>query len=183
MNIAVLGNGTIGSTLATAFTAAGHHVRQGTRAPGTVSAALRDADVVVLAVPGRAVADVVSTHGADLAGRLVVDATNNMGGAGPRHAHDAVVAAAPGVRYARAFNSLGVENFRDPRFGADTASLLYSSAAADRDLVEALIRAVGLVPQWLGEGTHDALDGLLPVWFALAQQHGRHVAFKVLTDD
>jgi hypothetical protein len=35
---------------------------------------------------------------------------------------------------------------------------------------------------WVGEGTQDAIDGVLRLWFALSQRFGRHVAFRVLTD-
>jgi hypothetical protein len=34
-----------------------------------------------------------------------------------------LVAAAPGVRYARAFNSLGVENLQNPRYGDDVGDM------------------------------------------------------------
>lgn len=181
MRIAILGAGVIGSTLGAALSDAGHDVAHGTRRPGSVAAALHGADVVVLAVPGAAVAGLVAEHAEALTGRLIVDATNAMTGGGPLHSRAAVAAAAPAARYARAFNTLGVENFREPRFGAGTASLLFSCAADDRPLVEELVAGVGLDPEWLGEDTEDLLDGVTRVWFALAKLHGRHVALKVLT--
>jgi 8-hydroxy-5-deazaflavin:NADPH oxidoreductase len=101
-----------------------------------------------------------------------------MTAAGPLHSRAAITAAAPTARYARAFNMYGVESYRDPHYGDDVPSLLFSCAAADRPIVEQLIADVGLQPEWIGE---DADDGALRAWFALAQQHGRHIALKVLS--
>jgi hypothetical protein len=117
-----------------------------------VPGALADAEVVVLAVPGPAVAGVVRENAQALGGKLVVDCANNMGGSGPPNSHDTVVSAAPGVRYARAFNSLGVENLQDPHYGDVVGDMFYTSAEADREIVEQLVDAVGLRPVWLGDG-------------------------------
>jgi predicted dinucleotide-binding enzyme len=59
--------------------------------------AIGPADVVVLAVPGGAVAGVVREHAQALGGKLVVDCANNIGG-GPAGSHDMITSAAPGVR-------------------------------------------------------------------------------------
>ncbi len=190
--IAVLGAGRIGTTLTRAFAAAGHEVAVGTRRPQDqdgggldlrdVASALAGAQVVVLAVPGPAVPDLVSEHAAALAGALVVDAANVVGGTGPAHSRAVVARSAPTARYARAFNTLGVENLQQPRFGQDRADLLFSCAQEDLPVLTGLIEAVGLRPVWLGEGAEDALDHALLLWFALSRTHGRHVALKVLAD-
>src|SRR6516225_3622921 len=89
MRIAVIGTGRIGGTLGQRWQAAGHDVVYGSRqgageGPGgapmlAIGEALASADAVLLAVPGRAVADVIGPHGAALAGKIVIDATNNIG--------------------------------------------------------------------------------------------------------
>jgi len=89
MRIAVIGKGKIGGTLGSKWRAAGHDVVYGARdgsgeGPGgapvrSIGDALKDADVVLLAVPGQAVPDVVSEQGAALAGKVVIDAVNRMG--------------------------------------------------------------------------------------------------------
>jgi 8-hydroxy-5-deazaflavin:NADPH oxidoreductase len=136
----------------------------------------------VLAVPSRAVDDILAEHGRALAGLLVVDAANRIGGPGPAHSAAQIAAAAPSARYARAFNTLGFENFADPVFDGVPADLFFSAPAADRATVEELITAVGLRPAYLGEGQEDVVDGVLRLWFALAigQHRGRHLAFRVL---
>src|SRR5258708_36245559 len=78
MKIAVIGTGKVGGTLGQRWRAAGHDVAYGSRAgsgdgPGgaagmTAGEALGGADVVGLAVPGGAVAEIVPANSATLAG-------------------------------------------------------------------------------------------------------------------
>jgi predicted dinucleotide-binding enzyme len=195
--LAVLGTGRIGGTLGRAFAAAGHRVTFGARDPARdadvvgntgaevsdIPGALADAEVVVLAVPGPAVAGVVRENAQALGGKLVVDCANNIGGGGPTNSHDVIVAAAPGVRYARAFNTLGVENLQNPRYGDVVGDMFFTSSEADRETVAALVDAVGLHPVWLGEGAQALLDDLLRLWFTLSRLSGsRHFALKVVSD-
>jgi 8-hydroxy-5-deazaflavin:NADPH oxidoreductase len=195
MRIAVIGTGNIGGVIGRACAGAGHTVVFGSRKPvdgdvtggsgATVTGipeALAGAAVVVLALPGTAVAGFVEEHADDLSGTLVVDATNKVGGDGPANSYDTVTATVPDARYARAFNTLGFENLADPQFGATTADMFFSAAAGDRGTVETLIEAVGLRPVYVGDGAQEVVDGLLRLWFALAigQERGRNLAFKML---
>jgi 8-hydroxy-5-deazaflavin:NADPH oxidoreductase len=189
MRIVVIGTGNVGGTLGQRWRAAGHDVVYGSRqgageGPGgapvmPVADALTGADVVLLAVPGRAVAEVIGPHGAALAGKVVIDATNSIGEADVS-SRAAVAAAAPGARYARAFNTLGWENFADPRPGA----VLFFAADPDaRPTVEGLITAVGLDPVYAGDASAtEIVDSLLPLWFALVKKHGgnRKLALRVV---
>ena len=189
MRIAVIGKGNIGGSLGTKWRAAGHDVVYGARdgsgeGPGGapvrgIGDALKDADVVVLAVPGQVVADVVTEHGAALAGKTVIDAVNRIGA--PEFDSRAIIAdAAPQARYVRAFNSLGWENFADPMPGTN---MFFAADPDARATAEELIRAVGLEPAFLGDATATAtVDGLLPLWFALVRQNGgnRRVALRII---
>ncbi len=194
MKIAVIGTGNIGGTLGRALAAAGHDVTFGSRDPGDDSAAggptarvadvagaLAGAEVVLIAVPGGAVDQLVRDHADALAATLVVDCANNMS-APAAHSHDAIAAAVPTVRYARAFNTLGFENLQNPRFGDARADMFFSCEEADRATLEQLIEAVGLRPVYVGADAQDVVDGALRLWFALARQRGRHLAFRVLDD-
>ena len=195
MTIAVIGAGFIGGTLGRAFARAGLPTVFGSRHPGDdevardsgartagIADAIAEADTVLLALPAGAVADLLRTHGAALDGKLVIDAANSMGGPVAHHA-GLVASHAPGARYARAFNTLGGENFADPDFDGVRADLFYSAPAADRSTLDELIGALGLRPMYLGENQEDTVDGVLRLWFALAvgQGHGRHLAFRTLT--
>jgi 8-hydroxy-5-deazaflavin:NADPH oxidoreductase len=189
MKIAVIGKGNIGGTLGTKWRAAGYDVVYGARdgsgeGPGgaparSIAEALEGADVVVLAVPGPVVPDVVNDHGSALAGKVVIDAVNRMGAA--EYDSRALIAdAAPSARYVRAFNSLGWENFADPAPGVN---LFFAADPEARAAAEELISAVGLEPAFVGDADATAtVDGLLPLWFALVKQNGgdRRVALRVV---
>src|SRR3954468_8395716 len=78
MKIAVVGKGNVGGGLADRWERAGHDVTRIGKEGGDVS----DADAVLFAVPGGAIADAVeNVQGLD--GKTVVDATNLIGGAPP----------------------------------------------------------------------------------------------------
>jgi predicted dinucleotide-binding enzyme len=202
MNIAVLGTGNIGGTLGRKWASAGHDVVYGVRdlpspkaqalleagagkiSIDTLGAAIGFGDVVVFAVPSSAVAAVVDTHAPALAGKIIIDATNNIG-AEEMSGLATFAARTPTATVFRAFNYLGWENFATPQFGDLQADLLYCGPdePQPRQIVEQLIADIGLRPIRLGGADHaPMLDGLLRVWFALAveQKMGRQLAFKVL---
>ena len=191
MKIAVIGTGHIGGTLGAKWRAAGHEVTYGSRRGGDgqdgpggaplrpVGVALDGADVVVLAVPGGAVGELLTEHGTALTGRVVVDATNQMG-ASRADNQDTITAAVPDVKYVRAFNIYGWENFADPHPGT---TLFFAADPAARAVTEELVRAIGLEPAYAG-GTEATItvNGVAALWFSLVQQHGgqRRLALRLL---
>jgi predicted dinucleotide-binding enzyme len=189
MRIAVIGKGNIGGTLGSRWRAAGHDVVYGARGgsgegPGgapvrAIGEALEEAEVILLAVPGQAVPDVVREQGAALAGKVVIDAVNRIGA--PQFDSRALLAdAAPSARYVRAFNSLGWENFADPVPGA---AMFFAADPEARAVAEELISAVGLEPAFVGDASATAtVDALLPLWFALVKLNGgnRRLALRVV---
>jgi predicted dinucleotide-binding enzyme len=191
MRIAVIGKGNIGGSLGGKWRAAGHDVVYGARdgsgeGPGGapvlgIGNALKDADVVLLAVPGQVVPDVVGEHRAALAGKTVIDAVNRIGA--PEFDSRAIIAdAAPQARYVRAFNTLGWENFASPLPGTN---LFFAADPEARPTAEELISAVGLDPVFVGDqGATATVDALLPLWFALVKQNGgnRRVALRVIRE-
>jgi len=190
VKIAIIGTGFIGSTLGRALSASGHQVSYGSRhtddegeggANGAVVAigqALADAEVVILAVPGAAVAGLTAEHGDSLAGKLVIDATNQMGA----ETSNARAALPASVRYARAFNTLGGENMADPVFPDGRADMFFSAPEVDRTTVETVIEGVGLRPVYVGEDQEALIDALFQLWIALAikQGRGRRLALRLL---
>ena len=153
MDIAIIGTGFMGETLGRALARAGHRVTFGSRHPedddvasdfsasvSTPAGALDGAEVVILALPGSAVAGFAANHAEGLAGRLVIDATNRMGEPVVNSRADLPSS----VRYARAFNSLGGENMAQPVFADGPADMFFSAPEADRSAVETVIEGVGL---------------------------------------
>ena len=198
MKIAVMGAGNIGRTLGSKWAAAGHEVRFGVRNPadakfdavraiGQITAmpqALEGADAVLLSLPGGAVRDFAVEHGARLDGKVVIDATNNVGAAEMNNL-GALRAGAPAARLVRAFSNLGWENFAQPTIGGITIDLFYCSTVEARPVADQLVRDVGLRPIWLGDlDAAPTVDGLTRVWFALVfgQKRGRRLALKLVEE-
>lgn len=199
-NIAIVGSGIIGRTLATRFAQAGHAVTFGARSPGhadlaafaagigahltDIGSAIDGADVVLLAINGAAMPEAVMAFAASLDGKVVIDATNNVGGPS-LNSLAALADHAPSARLFRAFNSLGWENFADARYGDDTGDMLYSGPAGQaQHTVEELIAATGLRPIWVGDNDKAQLvDNFVALWFTLAFERGwgRNLGFKLLT--
>jgi len=204
MNIAILGAGTIGSTLGRAWVRAGHTVTFGVRtvenpevqalvqelggiaSVAAVAGAIASGQVVLFAIPGQAMEATIAAHAAALAGKVVIDAANRIGAA-TMHSFAAFTTHVPTAQVFRAFSSLGWENFARPRFGDIQADLFFCGPdGTARAQVEILISDVGLRPVWVGGPEQASLiDALTSLWFTLAlgQKRGRHLAFKLLTDD
>ena len=72
--VSIIGTGNMGTAIAGIVTAAGHDVE----VVGRDADQAINGDLVVLAVPVHAEADIVATHGAKLAGKTVVEITNPL---------------------------------------------------------------------------------------------------------
>ena len=202
MKIAVLGSGKVGGTLGAKWARAGHEIKFGVRDPEekrrradpklasfniiylTVAEAIRDADVVLFAVPTSEVAGIIATHGSQLDYKILIDATNDFR-ADQMSKVKELVAAAPSAKVFRAFNSLGWENFEQPVFDGVPADLFYCGPKEGDASVtmQALIEEIGLRPIQIGDLDQVAVvDSIVRLWFSLAVDLGlgRHLAFKTL---
>ena len=195
MKIAIIGAGNIGGTLGRKWLAAGHEVVFGVRepvgekagelpAPAYLSAeAAAGADVVLFAIPGKAMADTAAQLAPHLNGKIVIDATNQPGQP-TLHSLAILRQAAPEAHLFRAFSTLGWENFANPVLGGHTADLFYcGDAGVGQAAVQTLIEQIGLHPVSLGGLDQvELVDSLTRLWFTLAFQkgYGRRVAFKLL---
>ena len=202
MYISILGAKAIGGTLARKWAVAGHRITFGVRnvntpevqalvrelgdraTAGSIREAIASGQVVVFAIPGNAMEETIRANAPLLNGKIAIDASNTMGGP-VMNSIDAFARHAPQAKVFRAFNSLGWENFENPRFGETAADLFYCGAAGEpQSAVERLIEDVGLRPIRLGDlDKAHLVDSVAGLWFALAfgQKMGRHLAFKVLT--
>ena len=180
MRIAIVGAGRIGGNAAGLWSRAGHdaviclsrHPDQLAARAGElgdhVSAAspahaVAIADVVMLAVPWRAIDQALAELGS-LAGSVVVDATNAYG-PGPQPAPGQTVAAfnsarMPGARYVRGFNTLtaGFQAQAANRTGDERAVLfICGDHPAAKDVVAKLIDDAGFAAVDLGSTAHAAV--------------------------
>lgn len=202
MKVAVVGAGRIGGLLGTKWSRAGQQVIFGVRNPqkpqvqdlvkslgadATVSSipdAIGRGDVVVFAIPGAAMKETITAHARALDGKIIIDATNNLGA--PSMNNQATFATqTPHAKVYRAFNNYGWDIFENPIFRSVAADLFYCGPdGEERSKMEKLISDVGLNPVYLGgPDSVDLVDSVLKVWFTLAsgRKMGRGIAFKLLT--
>jgi predicted dinucleotide-binding enzyme len=132
-------------------------------------------------------AGLLAAHAGALAGRIVIDTTNNFASLQGAGEMSAIGHLPPGVAGFRAFNSVGWENMAEPVVDGVVADMFFAGPdGPERDVVAGLIGDVGFRPAYVGAGPDAlaAVDSLTGLWFALARGrgHGRHLGFRVLTE-
>lgn len=197
MRIAIIGAGNVGGGLGRAFTAVGHDVVFGVRDPdstktltalaeipdavaATPSAAVDGADVIVFALRPVGLASTVAEMGS-LDGRIVIDAMNRFDGDPLRSTVEDLAELLPGARLAKAFNTIGAENYATARERTLPAAMFVAGDDPDAKRV-----ALDLAAQ-LGFRAEDAgplsnariLEDMVRIWMVLAQAHGRTVGFAI----
>ena len=206
MNVAVIGAGVVGSTLAKALAAKGHTVTFGARDSGSdkvsralattpgatampIAEAVRWADAVILATPWSGTEAALSAAG-DFAGKPLIDATNPLT---PTYAlalghtssgGEQVQAWAPTARVVKMFNSTGWENMAEPGYPAGRAAMVYCGDDSEAKKIAAgLAGDLGFEPLDLGAlNGARLLEPAAMLWIRLAvmQKLGRGIAFGLL---
>ncbi len=210
MNIAFIGYGQVGAPLADHLQRLGHTVTLAARDPASAAvrqaqarnpalralppeAAVREAEVVFLATPFAANAQVVPPLAEALAGKVLVDCTNPVG-PGLTHGLDnrssgsqALQALAPKAAVVKAFSIYGFENFENnayPGYGVKPAMLFCGDDAAAKQTVAALVAQLGWTPLDVG-GLAQALhlEHMTLLWVRLvrAQGHSPNLVWAALT--
>jgi len=144
MKITTIGRGTIGGTLARLWASAGHHVTELGRDGGDAS----EADVVLLAVPSEVVPEALRSI-TGLEGKLVIDATNRLGGEAAPDVHPSIAAyvkATTGGPTAKAFNLNFGALFEQAGAAANRPQNLWVGDEEARAAVEQLTRDMGMEP-------------------------------------
>jgi NADPH-dependent F420 reductase len=207
MKIAVIGTGHVGGALGIGWARAGHEVTFGARDSthsdvaelvaqtggkakvSSIGDAAAVAEVVALAVPWGAVADVLQEIQAALAQKLLIDCTNpattfpavdHSAGSGGEQ----VAGLAKGARVVKAFKTTGFENMFDPRYGNESVTMFYAGDdSAAKRVVHRLAKDLGFDPVDAGglQQAH-ALEVLASFWGTLAytQKMGRNIGFRLL---
>jgi predicted dinucleotide-binding enzyme len=167
MKITVVGRGNVGGGLADQWERAGHQVTRLGRDGGEVS----DAEAVLLAVPGDAVADVFETL-RGIESKTVIDATNNYGVRPPggfasnaefvKSKTNGPTAKSFNINFASLYGRLGEARA--------TPSNLWSGDDEAREVVERLNRDAGYDPVRVG-GLENAAaqEGVAGLVFAISQ--------------
>ena len=167
MNIGILGGGRVGGALAQSWQNAGHKVTISTRE--TVAETAAGAEVLLLAVPCTAAADVLAAAG-NIGGKVLIDATNNLSG-GPDGAE--IAAMARGAHTVKAFNTVFAQFFADPPATPPTLVFAGDDQAA-KDTVAGLIRDAGFDPVDAGDhGQAADLEAFARLVIGIAYRQGK----------
>ncbi|HEY4338921.1 MAG TPA: NAD(P)-binding domain-containing protein [Steroidobacteraceae bacterium] len=211
MRIAVLGSGTVGQTLAAGFVHHGHETMLGTREPekltewrktnpavklASPSEATAFAQVIVLAVKGSASAQALRLAGQkNLAGKVVIDATNPISDAPPDHGvlsfftkmNDSLMEQLQrefaDARLVKAFNSVGSVRFVNPSYaaGRPTMFICGNDESAKKTVSQILDQFGWETADMGGAEAARAIEPLCMLWCILgfANNEWTH-AFKLL---
>jgi len=204
--IAVIGTGNVGEALGPEFAAQGHTIVYGSREPmrqdvkdlvaktghgasaTTQKEAVVGADIVVIAVPGTAAADVVKSLG-DLSGKIILDPTNRVNRNTPdgwanydRPANassnaELIQSLAPGAKVVKAFNTLNVRQMTDPETAGGPITIAVAGDDAQaKATITALIKGMGLEAVDFGPLRFaGVLEEMLVTW---ANARGHNAAFN-----
>lgn len=169
MNITVIGKGRIGGGLADKWERAGHTVQRLGREGGDASGA----DVVLVAVPGGAVAEALAGV-TGLEGKTAIDATNVFGErAGGFESNAHLVKSVTGAPTAKSFNANFATAFGEVERQRVKPGNFYAADDEAREVVEQLILDAGYDPIPVGNlDMARALEDTLPFLFAVAKELG-----------
>jgi predicted dinucleotide-binding enzyme len=189
--IAVIGTGNVAGALGPAFAEQGHTIVYGSRDPSSETAqalvartgdnasvtssaaAVVDADIVVLAVPGMMVDEITRSLG-DLSGKIIIDPTNplsrNSDGLFQHAAEtsntETIQIAAPDAFVVKAFNTLNWKTMVDPESSGGPVSIPLAGNSTDaKKTVAVLVEKMGLKPIDVGLVEQAIwLEGMLILW-------------------
>jgi 8-hydroxy-5-deazaflavin:NADPH oxidoreductase len=167
MKIAVVGRGNVGGGLADRWERAGHDVTRIGKDGGDVS----DAEAVLVAVPGGALADALeSVQG--LEGKTVIDATNLIGAEPPDgfQSNAEFVKSKTNGPTAKSFNLNFARVYDQIDSQGSKPSNIWTGDEEAREVVEQLIRHAGYEPVYLGPlETARLQEDAIRFWFAINQ--------------
>ena len=190
MNVAVLGTGTVGRTIAGKLSELGHDVRVGSRAAGddkvTFADAIAHGDVVFNCTSGGGAVDAVVAGEGHLDGKLVIDVTNPLefSGGVPAMFTDStdslaerIQRACPTARVVKSLNTITAALMVDPAsLPGDHVIFVAGDDAGAKDEARALLGELG----WPAERVVDigdltaarAAEGYVMLWIRLMQAQG-----------
>jgi predicted dinucleotide-binding enzyme len=188
--IAILGSGNVGSALARGLARGGHDVRASKKQDAKEKA--QWGEIVILAVPFPAVADVVTAHGDALAGKTIIDVTNALTpdmqlalGYSTSGAEE-LQKRLPTARVVKCFNTVFAEHMDKGTVDGKQLTVFAASDHADaRRMVLGLAKAIGF----------DAVDagplinarsletmGFFNIQLGYVLGHGTHMGLRLFHD-
>lgn len=167
MKVAVYGKGHVGGGLADLWEKAGHQVRRLGRNGGDVT----DVEVVLISVPGNALADAIGKL-QGVAGKIVIDATNRFGVEPPGgfKSNAEFIKSKTNGPTAKSFNINFAALYHQLARARAKPSNIWCGDDGAREAVEKLSRDAGYDPVYAGPLTNAAdQEHLIKIIFAINQ--------------
>lgn len=203
MNIAVIGTGNVGGTLAAKWVKAGHRIRLGVKdqkqfkgnhllvvdgiTVHTIPEAVSESEVILLAVPAPASIAVSRSLG-NTEGKVIIDSMNVVRGRGPEGfttTAEAILANTASQEVIKCFNTTGFNNMLDPNYGAQAIDLFMAGDSVEGKAIArqlALDAGFGECYDIGGNENFALMEQFAWFWINLAmvQGQGREIGFKLL---
>ncbi|MCK6617070.1 MAG: NAD(P)-binding domain-containing protein [Cyclobacteriaceae bacterium] len=203
MKIAIIGTGNVGGALATAWAKAGHTILLGVQNTSdfkgkellknantsvhTVQAAVREAEVILIATPAPVAAAVAQSLG-DTTGKVIIDAMNvvmDRGPAGFSNTADAILANTATRDVVKSFNTTGFNNMKNPTYGNMAIDMFMAGdSEKGKKIVHQLALDAGFAECYDvgGNDKFQLMEQFAFFWINLAMMRGqgREIGFKLL---
>ncbi|HUA82762.1 MAG TPA: NADPH-dependent F420 reductase [Bryobacteraceae bacterium] len=208
MNIGIIGAGNVGGTLGRRWARNGHRVCFGSREPDSekMRALLAEAgenataasnaetasasEVLLVATPWDAAEKTLRASG-NLAGKILIDATNpllpgldGLAVGGTQSAAELIAKSFPGAKVVKAFNTVGYNIMADPAFDHGRVAMFYCGDDSDaKKKVGGLIGELGFEALDAGPLRQArVLEPFALLWVSLALKYGytREIGFQLL---
>lgn len=201
MNIAIIGTGNIGGTLAAKWALTGHRIFLGVRdvenfkgkellgetiTAHTIADAVKNADVILIAAVPPATRDIVNAMG-DVDNKVIIDAMNSVRTKAENFDSTAQAlrewTSSPNV--VKCFNSTGFNVMADTDFAGTKADMFMAGNSKEaKTIVKQLALDAGFEEcyDFGGDDKIPLLESFAMVWINLAMMQGlgREIAFKLM---
>lgn len=203
MNIAIIGTGNVGGTLATHWAQAGHRIFLGVRNPEAfkgqaltqlsgvsvhpMAEAVAAAEVILMAVPATAAVESAQALG-DTSGKIIIDSMNIVMGRGPagfRTTAEAILAHTATRDVVKCFNTTGFNNMQNPDYHGQKLDLFVAGdSSRGKKAAQQLALDAGFAACYDvgGNDKFEMMEQFAWFWINLAMfaGQGRDIGFKLL---
>ncbi len=203
MNIAIIGTGNVGGSLAAGWAKAGHKIYLGVRDINNfkgkellnisdnikalpTSEAVKKADVILIAAAPQATADIAKSLG-DVSEKIIIDAMNSVRvkPEGFNNTTEALAALTNCNDIVKCFNTTGAENMLNPVYGKTGIDMfMCGDSIKAKDIAKQLSSDLGFENcyDFGGSDKFNLQEQLAMSWINLAimQGQGRNIAFKII---
>lgn len=201
MNVAIIGTGNVGGTLATNWSKKGHTINLGVQdennfkgkellkndntSVSAIKEAVAKSDVILIATPPTAIFEIIEQLG-DVSSKVIIDATNAvMKSPEPYKTIYHALADKTNAEIVKCFNTTGFENMLNPMYNDEAIDMFM---AGDSEKAKSVAKQLALdcgFSSCIDFGKSDKVEllekfALSWINLAIIQGHGRDLAFKIV---